>query len=157
MRARLLCAIALTAAATVSAAQTTTSTPQPANDEKARPQSMTVSGCVATDPAKQGHYTLADVTTGMPTYRLSGSDLSRYLGRRVELIGAMAPSKIAIVGGLVPSPNVAAQAGALDPTRAAMANLGAEGNTKPGNIEVPELRVKTVKPASGACLGVDKK
>lgn len=132
------------------AAQSQT-TPPASSAKKDAPKSLTLTGCVAPDSAKAGHFTLADFTTGAPTYRLAGKDLRRYLGRRVELIGAAAPPKLVIVGGLTPSPNVAAQAGALDPAEVARANLGAGGNASPGNIVIPELSVKTVKTIAGGC------
>jgi len=54
---------------------------------------------------------------------------------------------------LLPSPNVAAQAGAIDPTRAAMASQAAGPNAGPRTIQVPEVRVRTVREAAGTCLG----
>jgi hypothetical protein len=33
-----------------------------------------------------------------------------------------------------------------------MAAQGAEGNTKPGRIEIPEIRARSVKPIAGDCL-----
>ena len=112
-------------------------------------KSVKVVGCVTPDADNASHFALADFTTGAATYRLSGKDVRRYLGKRVEVTGV--EPKLKIVGGLTPSPNVAAQAGAMDPTRAAMAQQGAQGNAQPGNILVPELRVTTVKGVAGAC------
>jgi len=116
-----------------------------------RPGSLKVTGCVAPDAAEAGHFTLVDFTTGEPTYRLSGKDVRRFLGQRVEVSGTAPQPKLSIVGGLSPSPNVAAQAGAIDPAQAAMAAQGAQGNAKPGEILVPDFRVVTVKRASGGC------
>jgi len=139
--------LVVTAAVAVAFAQTTAQTTSKKNDSK----SLMISGCIGEDPSNDGHFTLADFTTGSTTYRLAGTDFRQYLGKRVSVTGAAASSRLAIVGGLVPSPNVAAQAGAIDPTRAAMAAQGAEGNTKQGRIEVPELRVKSVKTIAGGC------
>ena len=47
--------------------------------------------------------------------------------------------RIQIVGGLVPSANIAAQAGALDPAIVAMA--AAEGSAGPGAVRVPDVRI----------------
>jgi hypothetical protein len=44
------------------------------------------------------------------TYRLAGTDVRVYVGRRVQ-----------VFGGLIPSANIAAQAGAIDSTKVAMA------------------------------------
>lgn len=114
-----------------------------------RPKSIKVVGCVSPDAETAGHFTLADLTTGATTYKLTGKDVRRYLGQRVEVVGV--EPKLKIIGGLTPSPNVAAQAGNMDPTRAAMAQQGSQGNVQPGNIMVPELRVTAVKGVAGAC------
>jgi len=127
----------------------TPDTAQKEDSPEKRPKSIKVVGCVAPDADRANHFTLADFTTGMTTYRLSGKDVRRYLGRRVEVVGV--EPKLVIVGGLMPSPNVAAQAGAMDPTRAAMAQQGAQGNAQPGNVMVPELRVSAVKGVEGDC------
>jgi hypothetical protein len=152
MRARLLCAIAVSSACAASAAadQTTTTSSATKKDET---KSITLTGCVGRDAADATHFTLADFTSGETTYRLTGAaDVRKYLGKRVTVSGSRVEPKVAIVGGLVPSPNVAAQAGAIDPTRAAMAAQGSEANGRPGTIQVPEVRVRTVREASGGCL-----
>ena len=59
------------------------------------------------------------------------------------------PQGLTIKGGLTPSPNVAAQAGAMDPARAAMAAAG--GAAGPGTVDLPEFKVKSVRPVSGGC------
>ena len=151
MRARLLCAIAVSSAcvAAATADQTTTRSAM----KKDATRSITLTGCVARDAADATHFTLADFTSGEMTYRLAGAaDVRKYLGQRVTVSGLRVEPKVAIVGGLVPSPNIAAQAGAIDPTRAAMAAQGSEANGRPGTIPVPELRVQTVREASGGCL-----
>jgi hypothetical protein len=56
---------------------------------------------------------------------------------------------LTIKGGLLPNPNVAAQAGAMDPARAAMASAG--GAAGPGAVDLPEFKVKSVRPVSGGC------
>jgi len=151
MRARLLCAIAVSSvcAAAAAADQTTTSSAT----KKDATKSITLTGCVARDAADATHFTLADFTSGETTYRLTGAaEVRKYLGKRVTVSGSQVEPKVAIVGGLVPSPNIAAQAGAIDPTRAAMAAQGSEANGRPGTIQVPEVRVRTVREASGGCL-----
>ena len=60
-----------------------------------------------------------------------------YVGRHVR-----------IVGGLYPSANVAAQAGAIDPARAAVAAL--PGSPATGTAPV-EVRVQRVQRLSGSC------
>jgi hypothetical protein len=114
-----------------------------------KPEPVKIVGCVAPDSSNANHFTLADLSTGSVAYRLSGKDVRQYVGKRVEITGV--EPKVKIIGGLGPSPNVAAQAGAIDPTQAAMAQQGSQGNTKPGNILVPELRVTAVKGVAGGC------
>jgi hypothetical protein len=152
MRAHLVQAFVFSCFSAALAAQATSGSTTAAQAKKDNPKSLTLSGCIAPDAANAGHYTLADFTTGTTTYRLAGTDVRRYLGKRVEIVGsAVEQSKLKIVGGLSPSPNAAAQAGAMDPAEAARANLGADGNARPGNIVVPELNVKTVKAIGGPC------
>src|SRR4029453_13340422 len=85
--------------------------------------------------ARADQLTLADEKAGI-TYRLNGLKLQTYTGRRVR-----------IVGGLYPSDNVAAQAGAIDPTKAAIA-----ASTATGAVHMPEFHVKQVRPLRGSCV-----
>jgi hypothetical protein len=147
MTSRLICAVVVAANAAAAAAQTSTA----ATSKKNETRPMTITGCVAEDPSNAGTFMLADVANGSAKYRVASKDIRQYLGKRVSISGSALPPKTAIVGGLTPSPNVAAQAGAIDPTRAAMAAQGGDGNTKPGQIEIPVFRVRSVKPIAGDC------
>ena len=116
---------------------------------KPAPKVLTLSGCVVRGETTPGQYTLEDKEDGT-TYRLTGTDVRDYIGRRVQIVGGTpSPRKLTIVGGLTPNANVAAQAGDMDPARAAMA--GAGGVAGPGTVQLPEFRVKSVRPVSGAC------
>jgi hypothetical protein len=84
------------------------------------------------------------------TYRLTGTAVRDYVGQTVLIVGGSASKKLTIRGGLVPSPNVAAQAGAMDPARAAVASQG--GSAGPGSVELPEFKVKSVRQVSGSCV-----
>jgi hypothetical protein len=97
---------------------------------------MVLVGCVAIDEASADQFTLSDTKAGV-TYRLSGTKLHAYTGRRVR-----------IVGGLYPSANVAAQAGAIDPTKAAIAATTA---TEIGTVEFPKFHVTEVRQLKGSC------
>jgi hypothetical protein len=121
----------------------------PKKEDPSKP--ITLSGCVSRDTAAPNQFTLSD-ETGAPTYHLTGMDVRQYFGQRVELVGGV-PSrrKLSIVGGLQPSANVAAQAGDMDPSRAATAAAG--GSAGPGTVQLPEFKVKSVRPASGNCPG----
>jgi hypothetical protein len=112
------------------------------------PKVLSLSGCVVRGESGPNQYTIEDKTEG--TYRLTGTDLREYIGKRVQLLGAVPNSKrLRIVGGLTPNANVAAQAGDMDPARAAVASAG--GSAGPGNVQLPEFRVKSVRPVSGGC------
>jgi hypothetical protein len=112
------------------------------------PKVLSMSGCVVRGESGPNQYTIEDKTEG--TYRLTGTDLREYIGKRVQLVGAVPNSKrLRIVGGLTPNANVAAQAGDMDPARAAVAAAG--GSAGPGIVQLPEFRVKSVRPVSGGC------
>jgi hypothetical protein len=130
-------------------AQTKSAKPEAA---KPAPKVLTLSGCVVrgeTPPGQTGQYTIEDKEEGV-TYRLTGTDVRDYIGRRVQVVGGVpSPRRFTIVGGLTPNANVAAQAGDMDPARAAVASAG--GSAGPGTVQLPEFKVKSVRPASGGC------
>ncbi len=115
---------------------------------KAASKMITLSGCVERAETTPGQYTLSDKKDGS-TYRLTGTDFREYIGRRVQIVGGVASRRFTIVGGLTPNANVAAQAGAMDPVRAA--NAAAGGAAGPGTVALPEFKVKSVRPVSGSC------
>ena len=120
----------------------------PKEKQKPKNEMITLSGCIVRGEHAPGQYTLDDKTVG--TFRLTGADFRDYLGRRVQIIGGIPSARrLTIKGGLTPNPNVAAQAGAMDPARAAVAAQG--GAAGPGTVELPEFRVKSVRPVSGSC------
>lgn len=85
----------------------------------------------------------APATSVAKGYRLSGSDVSPHAGKRVQ-----------IVGGLVPSVNAAATAGAassgvIGPT--GMSGAGSTGMGVPAVTMLPEFRVVSIKPIEGPC------
>ena len=115
---------------------------------KEAPKTISLSGCVVRGEKAPDQYTLDDAEEGK--YRLTGLNLHDYIGQRVQIAGAIVETKrLTIKGGLTPSPNVAAQAGAMDPARAAVASAG--GAAGPGTVNLPEFKVKSVRPVSGGC------
>ena len=123
-----------------------------AQDKKASakqtPKTISLSGCVVRGEKTPDQYTLDDTEEGK--YRLTGLNLRDYIGKRVQIAGGIIETKrLTIKGGLTPNANVAGQAGAMDPARAAMA--GAGGAAGPGTVELPEFKVKSVRPVSGGC------
>ena len=119
------------------------------SESKNTPQSniVTLSGCVINDPVQRNIYTLTEEND--PTvYRLTGTNVRKFVGQRVEVSGVMSKRPV-IVGGLYPTPNVAAQAGAIDPARAAVEQMIAGSNAM-GRAAL-DFRVKSVRPVPGAC------
>ena len=114
------------------ASSPTTQTVTPEKPDKP----LVLVGCVAANGGGADQFTLADEKAGV-TYRLNGPSLNTYTGRRVR-----------IVGGLYPSANVAAQAGAIDPTKAAIAATTA---TETRTVQPPEFQVKQVRQLRGSC------
>jgi hypothetical protein len=107
---------------------------------------LTLVGCIAPNPQQPGGYVLSD-TEQATSYRLTGTNVREYAGRRVQLSG-VAPKRLRIVGGLYPSPNMAAQGG-LDPVKAAMA--AADGSATRGAAPLSEFQVRSVREITGEC------
>jgi len=94
-------------------------------------------------PGAQKATEAAPATSVAKGYRLSGSDVSVHAGKRVQ-----------IVGGLVPSANAAATAGAASSGvmgQTGMSGAGSAGIGMPGVTTLPEFRVVSVKPIEGPC------
>ncbi len=109
-----------------------------------------LNGCIARDRLTPGQFTFLD-NAGGGKYRLTGKGLKNFVGHRVEIVGGPPGKGITFRTGLLPSPNVAAQAGALDPAQAAIANLpGGAADANP-NPPLPEFRVIRVRGVEGAC------
>ena len=130
------------------------SQPAPKTDQKPDPNApLTMSGCVTrdyTDSKNANAYTFVDNTDGS-RYRLKGRSLSKYSGMAVQVVGVVDTKKVKVVGGLYPSPNVAAQAGAIDPAKAAVAALPGGPTTGIGNVDLPTLNVTRLSLGSGEC------
>ena len=144
MRLQYVVAAIVLSATPILAAQSKTEkkTPPP-------PTPISISGCVVRSGAADDHFTLSDNKDGS-TYRLTGTDVHDFVGQRVQIAGRVVGSKkIQVEFGLKPSPNVAAQAGAIDPSQAATATAG--GLAPTGNVQLPEFRVRTVRPLGAKC------
>jgi hypothetical protein len=117
------------------------------NDAKT---TVTLIGCVSRNVIAPGTFTFAETGTGTK-YRL-GAIVRKYSGQRVEIVGAPVGRRPTVRGGLYPSPNAAAQAGALDPAQAAIASLPGGANSGTGTaVGLPELRVTRVRALAGSC------
>ena len=138
-------------AAVLLAAQTQ---PAPTTAPKPDPNApITLNGCVTRDYADSKNanaYTFIDNTDGS-RYRLKGRSVSKYSGMSVQVVGVVDTKKVSVVGGLYPSPNVAAQAGAIDPAKAAVAALPGGPTTGIGSVDLPTLNVSRLSLGSGEC------
>ena len=110
---------------------------------------MSLTGCVSATPGPSGQFEFVDAGTGS-TYRLTGREVRKFAGQRMQIVVGSSTNAMTIRGGLWPSPNVVAQAGALDSAQAAVAsrertNVAANGGA------VTELRVVDMRGLSGAC------
>lgn len=108
----------------------------------------TLTGCVSGVPVS-GEFTFSDSESGSQ-YRLTGKSMRKFAGQRVEIVGGPRGKRLAIRGGLWPSPNVAAQAGALDPAQAGVATQPGGGGTS-ATAPLPEFHVIRVRGLEGSC------
>jgi len=106
---------------------------------------LALTGCISANPNQPGGYLLSDSEQGAD-YRLTGTNVRDYAGQRVEISGT-APKRLQIVGGLYPSPNIAAQGN--DPTKVGVAAAGGPGGTS--GKPLSEFRVKSIRPVAGSC------
>src|SRR6267143_5081829 len=108
----------------------TGATPAPAPAAKDAAKEIRLNGCIARDSTVlPGQFTFLDNESG-GKYRLTGKGLKNFVGHRVEIVGGPPGKGITFRTGLLPSANVAAQAGALDPSEVAIASRpggGADG------------------------------
>jgi hypothetical protein len=116
---------------------------------KKAPKTITLAGCAQVDDKAPSQVMFTD-TKSHVTYRLTGLDIREYLGRPIQIDGGFVAKGVKIAGGLLPNPNVAAQAGAIDPAHAAVAGASGIGPTG-GPVDIQEFRVKAIRPGSGAC------
>jgi hypothetical protein len=116
---------------------------------KTPPTTVELTGCVSLTPSPTGQFVFVDGASG-GTYRLNGKDIKKYAGQRVLLVGDPNSKRPRFRFGLWPSPNVAAQAGALDPAQESIARQPGGGASTPQSSD-PELRVIRMRGVEGAC------
>ena len=141
----LLAVMVVLHAASGYAAQTAKAPAKP-NDEK----QIRLNGCISRDAIRPGQFNFLDNTSG-DKYWLTGKGLGKFVGHRVEVVGGPPGKGVTFKTGLLPSPNVAAQAGALDPAKAAVANLPGGAADAPGVNPLPEFHVIRLRGVEGAC------
>ena len=123
--------------------------PQSAPKPEATPTSITLSGCVSRNPGVAGDFTFVEDTSGSE-YRLTGKNIRKFAGQKVEIVGGTGRKRLAIRGGLTPTPNIAGQASAIDPAQAAVASRPGGGSTGTG-ANLPEFRVSQLRAVEGDC------
>jgi hypothetical protein len=138
------------AGATVTlAAQAGSQSSPPASAKRDANKPMTMQGCVTRDAAATQQFTFTDSTDGSK-YHVSGGNVTKFLGQPVQIVGIIDTRRLRVAGGLTPSPNIAGQAGAIDPGKAAVAAIGG-GTTGSGTVELPTFKVTRVSAAPGEC------
>jgi len=124
------------------------SKPAAPQEQAKTPTTLELTGCVSLNPAAGGQYAFVDTASG-GTYRLNGKNLKKYAGQRVRLTGDTSTKRLKFKTGLWPSPNIAAQAGALDPAQESIARHSGGAAGLPDGT--PELKVVRVHGVDGAC------
>lgn len=132
--------------ATVGAVQQAPATNSPTPPSNA---AVTLTGCVSGKPLTTGEYTFIENVTGSK-YRLTGKGLRKFAGQQVEIVAGK-DKNFVIKGGLYPTPNAAAQAGAIDPGQEAIARQPGGANSGTAGAALPEFRVAKVRGVPGAC------
>jgi hypothetical protein len=117
-----------------------------ANDSK----EIRLNGCISRDTIRPGQFNFLDNDSG-DKYRLTGKGLRKFVGHRVEIVGGPPGKGVTFRTGLWPSPNTAAQAGALDPAKAAVANLPGGAADAVGASPLPEIKVIKLRGVEGPC------
>jgi hypothetical protein len=134
-------------------AQSSAPNPAPASaathapDPGARKTPSVLTGCL-TSP-QPGAFVVRDEKQGV--FALLGQRLDIYIGKKIEVRGGDQPGGLHITTGLYPSPNIAAQAGAIDPVKAAQAAMPGGGANGTGPSALPTFAVTKIKTMKGAC------
>src|SRR5436190_18234863 len=96
-----LLAAALLGVQAAGAAQNTSSAVKDA------PKEIRLNGCISRDGIRPGQFNFLDNDNG-DKYRLTGKNLKKFVGQRVEIVGGPPGKGVTFKTGLWPSPNVAA-------------------------------------------------
>lgn len=102
---------------------------------------------VGAKPEASGQYTFAE-TDGLREYRLKGKGISKFAGKRVELVGGTTGNGVSIQTGLWPAPSGGARGVARDPAQETVARQPGGGAT---GGQVQEFRVTRVRALKGTC------
>jgi len=122
---------------------------QSRSSSKDAPTTIELTGCVSLTPGASGQFAIVDSASG-GTYRLSGKGIRKYAGQRVTVVGGPRSRRLSVRLGLWPSPNIAAQAGALDPAQESIARQPG-GSASGAESKLPEFHVVRMRGVDGAC------
>src|SRR6185295_1089400 len=111
---------------------------------------MRLNGCISPDGTRPGQFNFLDGDSG-GRYHLTGKNLKKFVGQRVEIVGGPPGKGVTFKTGLWPSPNVSAQAGAIDPAKAAIARMPGGAADAPGASPLPEFHVTRLRGVEGGC------
>jgi hypothetical protein len=114
------------------------------------PKEIRLNGCISRDDIRPGQFNFREEDSGN-RYQLTGKNLKKFVGQRVEIVGGPPGKGVTFKTGLWPSPNVAAQAGAMDPAKAAVARMPGGAADAPGANQLPEFKVVRLRGVEGAC------
>jgi len=117
---------------------------------KDAPKEMRLNGCISRDNILPGQYNFREDDSG-DRYHLTGKNLKKFVGQKVEIVGGPPGKGVTFKTGLWPSLNTAAQAGALDPAKAAVARFPDGASDAAGVSPLPEFRVIRLRGVEGAC------
>jgi hypothetical protein len=145
VKALLSVAFASATAVGMAAQQTT---PPAAKPDQPASKTVTLTGCVEKG-VTPNQFTLQDPLNGK--YEVSGNGINKYLGQRVQVAGTRGSTRFRVKGGLWPTPNVAAQAGSIDPADAAVAAMPGGGASGTGEVDLPTFKVKSIRTVDGGC------
>lgn len=119
---RYLVLAAILAGATATLSAQTARTPTAPDAKIAASLPLTLNGVIISDIGGATAFTSTDHTDNT-THRLSRWSLATASGWFMHAVVFVDTPQLRVAGGLTPSPNIAAQAGAIDAARAAVAAL----------------------------------
>lgn len=109
---------------------TTAPAPPGATPDAARDTATGTAGAVGAAGTVRGTAPAGSSASSLSGYRLSGADMTSWIGRRVEVVGALVSS----------------------PTASSAAPVGTAGTPgKTDTLAIPEFRVVSVQPITGVC------
>lgn len=146
MKAHMMGAM-LTVICATSIAGAAQSSSQP--DRQPAPKTVTLTGCVEKAAGPGNRYTMQGADGSR--YEVSGGGINKFVGKRVEVAGVPGSTRLKVRGGLWPTPNVAAQGGSIDPAKAAVAAMPGGGATGTGDVNLPTVKVKSIRSLEGVC------